>query len=348
MNGEKITVVVHQQAEKGDPQSKKDPLPRPAGRKPTEGSKTETSERESEKRLTKDTGEYHTEQGLEKGMAGRRQEGQEQSLESSLKGPGPRGRKQNLQPGKGGPQPEAGREKREGDPLINSYQDNFRNQRDKYTKTCKEKSIIIVLRFLFMTAGYAELNPCIIVYSSWLVLLSIFQLAYDMLTVFGCPYFDCRFIAKHKTNKHNPTRKAQNVMYTLASSGGLFSYLFMVATLYYFVRKKRRNALKLDAVCKDVFKKRLCLLAVLLLILCLCYAASVSIFYYIVRDQFSLKKDFILLATGVGSQLAIQWTGIIACFVFGAIALSIGKINYLPGSAEMEGIQPVGSGEGGK
>ena len=326
MNRKEVKVVVHQtesgrrrqhvevlKAEEEDSKPKKDPLPGPEGRKSEEGSKEETSERDSEQRLPQDTaGENQTEQGIEAQLAGRQEE-------------------QCFEPG--GPQPESGREKGEGDPLINSYHDNFRNQRDKYTKTCKEKSIIVVLKFLFMTAGYAELNPCIIVYSAWLVLLSIFQLAYDMFTVFGCPYFDCRFIAKHKTNKHNPTRKAQNVMYTLASSGGLFSYLFMVATLYYFVRKKRRHALKLDAVSKDVFKKRLCLLAVLLLILSLCYAASVSIFYYIVRDQFSLSKDFILLATGVGSQLVIQWTGIIACFVFGAIALSIGKINYLPGSA---------------
>lgn len=267
--------------------------------------------------------------------AGPNEGGPEQILE-----PGPSGEetKHGLQPGKGEPHREKAREKGEGDSLINSYHDNFRNQRDQYTKTCKEKSIITVLKFLFMTAGYAELSPGIIVYSLWLVLLSFFQLAYDMFTVFGCPYFDCRFIAKHHTNKHNPTRRAQNAMYTLASSGGLFSYLFMVVTLYYFARKKRRNALKLEAVSKDVFKKRLCLLAVLLFILSLCYGASVSIFYYIVRDQFSLSRDFILLATGVGSQLAIQWTGIIACFVFGAIAFSIGKVCCPPGSAGREEI----------
>ena len=54
-----------------------------------------------------------------------------------------------------------------------------------------------------------------------------------------------------------------------------------------------------------------------------------SLFYYIVKDEVTLSRDFILLATGVGCQLVTQWTGLIACFVFGCISLAIGMYNAL-------------------
>lgn len=98
----------------------------------------------------------------------------------------------------------------------------------------------------------------------------------------------------------------------------------MALTLYRTSGKKFKNALTLEAISKDIFKKRLCLLAALLLVLISCFLGMTSLFYYIVKDEISLSRDFILLATGVGCQLFTQWTGLIACFGFGGISLAIG------------------------
>eukprot|EP00795_Rhopilema_esculentum_P017188 gene17188-8729_t len=212
----------------------------------------------------------------------------------------------------------------EDNALVESYQQRFRNGRQKKDQSRGEKAFIAILKTVYCTAGYWVPSSCCYMYVLWLLCLSCFQLVYDLFTVFNCPNFDCRFLIDTKTHT-NPMRKAQNAAYTLASIGGLFSYVFMIATLY-VARNKKKNALGPTAIKKDISKSRLCTLVLLLVIIGTCYAASVSMFYYLVRNQISSRK-FILLATGVGSQLITQWTGLVACFVFAGSSLALGAFS---------------------
>ena len=213
-------------------------------------------------------------------------------------------------------------DQRERLPLIPSFHDSFRNVREKRTETKVEKFSVNTLKFLFCTAGYWLPSSCCFMYVIWLLLLSSFQLVYDLFTVFKCPNFDCRFLIDNKTHV-NPTRTAQNAAYTLASTGGFFSYTFMIATLY--IAYKKKNALIPRNSIGDVQKEHLYFLVILASILVVSWVGTTSIFYYLVRDQISSKSKFIILATGVGSQLVTQWTGIIACFVFAASSFALGK-----------------------
>ena len=219
---------------------------------------------------------------------------------------------------------------KETDPLIENYHIEFRLSRIQYNKTCKEKIIISMLQFVLATAGYSKRNIRCSLYVLLLLLLALFQLVYDCYVVFHCPNTNCKFQVDHNKNEtKNPTRTIQNVSYTCASAGGLLSFIFMALTLYHTSGKKCKNALTLEAVDKDIFKKRLCLLAALLIFLIFCFVGMTSLFYYIVKDEVKLSRDFILLATGVGCQFVTQWTGLIACFVFGCISLAIGMFTAL-------------------
>lgn len=207
-------------------------------------------------------------------------------------------------------------------PILNSYHGTFRTARDKHTQTRGEKFALCSLKFAFCTAGYWLPSNCCFLYVVWLLMLSSFQLVYDLFTVFHCPNFDCRFLIDNATQK-NPSRTAQNAAYTLASIGGLFSYVFMIVTLY--LTHKKRNALGPKSILLDVTKKHLCILLSLVCVLFSCWASTVTIFYYLVRNQISLSSKSIILVAGVGSQLATQWNGIVACFVFGAVSLAISE-----------------------
>ena len=216
----------------------------------------------------------------------------------------------------------------ERQPVIESVHGRFRAMREIRGKTMGEKCAITVIKFYFCMTGFwlpSRQWACSVVL---LLLISIFQLVYDLFTVFHCPNFNCRFLINKEIHK-NPTRTKQNATYTLASIGGLFSYLFMIVTLY--VAERKRNALRpKKTILLDVKKTHLCLLAILSSVLVSCWVSSTSMFYYIVRDEVSCTSKFVILASGVGSQLITQLTGIVACFVFAATSLAIGM--YSPSS----------------
>ena len=211
----------------------------------------------------------------------------------------------------------------EGQPLIEDFHDSFRRMREKRMKTGGENFAITIIKVFFCVAGFWLPSRCCSFYVVWLLLISIFQLIYDLFTVLNCPNFNCRFLIDKDTHK-NPSRAMQNATYTLASIGGLFSYVLMIMTLYLAQRKK--NALRPKMIIElDVKKKHLQFLASLSTTLVSCWVASTTIFFYIVRNQISFTSKFAILATGVGSQLVTQLTAIIACFVFAAASLAIGK-----------------------
>ncbi len=206
--------------------------------------------------------------------------------------------------------------------ILESFQDKFRQGR-KQTRTNTQNFMISTLKVVFCSSGYWVPSSCCYTYVLLLVLISFFQLAYDLVTVFHCPNFDCRFLIKVKNKTSNPTRDLQNATYTFASSAGLFSFTLMIISLY-IAGNRRRNALGPRTILKDLGRRRAYILGSLLLFFTLLYLASVGTFFYITRDEVKAKY-YCILVTGVGSQFVIQWTGIVACFVFGACALSLGK-----------------------
>ena len=135
---------------------------------------------------------------------------------------------------------------RETAPLIENYHEKFRRSRRAYRKTCKEKSIIVMLKFVFATAGYSARNVYCCLYAFLLFFLAIFQLGYDCYIVFYCPNTHCKFQVDHRKNEtENPTRTIQNISYTCASAGGLLSFILMALTLYHKSGKKCKNAITL-------------------------------------------------------------------------------------------------------
>lgn len=206
-------------------------------------------------------------------------------------------------------------------PIISGFQESFRDGRDKLRRTEGEKLVLGVLKISFCSAGYWLPSRCCFAHVIWLLLVSSFQLGYDLFIVFHCPNKDCRFLIDDNTHT-NPVRTAQNVAYTLASVSGFFSYIFMILTLY--LTRKKKNALGPCSIMLDVGKKKLFFLFCVITVLISMWVASTSIFYYLVRDEISLSLQSIMLTTGVGSQLVTQWTGIISCFVFGASSLALG------------------------
>ena len=212
----------------------------------------------------------------------------------------------------------------EQDPILESFHNSFRNEREKRVRTRMEKFSTSTMKCLFCIGGYWLPSSCCYLYLILLLLLSLFQLMYDLYIVLYCPNTDCRFLID-KVTKKSPSRAAQNAAYTLSSTGGFLSYTFMIATLY--IAYKKKNALLPRKSIRDVEKGHLYFLVILAIILVVIWLATTSIFYYVVRDQMSFSSKFIILATGVGSQLVTQWTGIIACFVFAASSFALGEFH---------------------
>ena len=214
----------------------------------------------------------------------------------------------------------------ENQPLVDNCHNSFRAMREERDQTAAEKFAIRIIKSFFSTAGFWMPSNCCVIYIGLLLMVSLYQLIYDFFTVCHCPNFNCRFLVD-KTRHKNPSRKMQNAAYTLASLGGFFSYFLMTVTLYR--AQKRRNALRPKSILLDVQKVHLFLLVALIGILTSSWIGSTFIFYYLVRHQISFGYKFAILATGVGSQLFTQLTGIIACFVFAAISFAISKFSKL-------------------
>ena len=195
---------------------------------------------------------------------------------------------------------------------------------------CFLNAASIILKFMFCTSGYWLTSSCCVVYSIYILLICWFQVVYDLFVVLNCPYFDCRFLQKehHHQNtsnaQRNPTRAAQNATYTLASLGGCFSYTWMLYFLW-VSGKSKKNSIVPYTVFRDLNRKHMAILFWFVTFLTCVYVASVSLFYYMIRNQ-PKNKNFVILVIGVGSQFVAQWTGITSCFVFGASTLAVGKL----------------------
>eukprot|EP00794_Sanderia_malayensis_P000321 gene321-951_t len=208
--------------------------------------------------------------------------------------------------------------------ILPTYKQKSRQGREARERRTAEKIVLSFLKAAFCSSGYWVPSTCCYSYVLLLFLITCFQLVYDVVTVFYCPNFDCRFLLSNKTEK-NPTRSLQNAAYTFASCGGLLSFAFMVFSLYLAARKYK-NAVALKMMHKDLGRKRLYVLGWMLLVLALLFFTSVGLFFYLVRDEVK-SRYYCLLVSGVGSQFITQWTGIVSCFVFGTICFIIGTFS---------------------
>ena len=219
-------------------------------------------------------------------------------------------------------------------PIINHKQvhEHFRATRNQDVSRWIER-MKCVLKWSANCLGIWKPRRWGLVVSIVFAAVCIYQLVYDLLTVLGCKGFDCGFLKKEQaetrkvhrnsTASHAPYRKTANTVYTLASTGGFLSYIFLLICLLKLERK-RDCALAPSEALRDLSRTHAKVLFASFAFMTMLFLTGVGFFYYIVRNQ---PKDnfFIEMSTGVGCQFIAQGSAIVACIVFGISSFGLGK-----------------------
>ncbi|XP_032222472.2 uncharacterized protein LOC116604349 [Nematostella vectensis] len=206
---------------------------------------------------------------------------------------------------------------------------NFRNGRDEANSTRDRRCIKWTVKGMARTLGIWDPSGCGVMLSFLMALISLFQLAYDLFVVCGCPGFDCGYLQKHGNHqKQKPFRKTSNTMYTLASMGGFFSFTLLLICLLLVKRRRKLYDYKAlvppDVLDHDLSNRHLNVMSGTVALTVVLFSGSVGLFYYIVHSE-PKNTYFYWLVTGVASQFLSQWAAIVACHLFAICCCSMGK-----------------------
>lgn len=203
--------------------------------------------------------------------------------------------------------------------LISSPQVNCRATRPMHWINewgAVKHHLSLFIRFFLWSSGYNKpIKLLSIIYSSTVLLICWYQVAYEMARTLDCSSFVC------SPQVVNSTTRMEWATYSSASIASALSYTCMLYSLM-IIYSAHSNSISPYVGLKDMSnsKARVTLLAMLFSISI--FVSYVSIFAYIAYQS---KKRTVLDTISVTCGFIAQWVGTVSVYAFACSSFAIGK-----------------------
>ena len=219
-------------------------------------------------------------------------------------------------------------------PVLSVQQDEFRCRR-KAEDFQNHKLLKQILKHICATLYKPSRRGLIV--SIFVAIICVFQFAFTIAMVTGCPDFDCGFPEKkfegdnYVNRSHiTPYAKAWDTVNALASIGGLFSYSFLLISIWNMHRRRQQgNGQAIspsDALFNDLSNTQVKYIFLSIMTITVMFVSAVMMGCHLISTQPWEGWHYYLMIIGVAAMLVTQWTAAVGYHAFAIPCLALGGL----------------------